>query len=147
VAFRLQLAIVEIGRSRRCRRRVGLPALLAGLTLLAASGCQKAATLPEIYPVRGKVVFEGGQPLPGGIVTFQSQNEPAVSTSGVIGPDGTFLLHSFKAGIRAPGAVAGPHRVVVNFSSSSVSQFEYPEPLVVKPGDNEFTLTIPKSLR
>ena len=90
------------------------------------------------------MVFEGGQPVSAGIVTFQPQNDPTVSTSGVIGPDGTFLLYSFNAGIRAPGATAGPHRVIVNVSNAMVSAFEFPDPLVVKPGDNEFTLTVPK---
>jgi hypothetical protein len=122
-------------------------AAVVGIVLIAASACSKKATLPDLYPVRGKVVLEGGRPIRGGIVTFDPQNDPAVSTSSAIGSDGTFLLYSFKAGIRAPGATAGPHRVVVNFSDSNIPAFEFPTPFVVKPGDNEFTLTIPKRTR
>ena len=119
-------------------------AALVGLVLFAPSGCSTKATLPEVYPVRGKVVFEGGQPVAGGSVTFQPQDDSAVSTSGVIGPDGTFSLFSFKAGVRAAGATAGPHRVIVYFAIATVPAFEFPDPFVVKPGENDFTLTIPK---
>jgi hypothetical protein len=126
---------------------MGLLAALAGLLLLAASACSKPATLPPLNPVHGKVVFEDGRPVSGGSVRFDPLKEPTVTTTGVIGPDGTFVLKSFKVGVLSTGATAGPHRVVVNFADPTIPAFEYPKSFVVKPGDNEFTLTIPKRPR
>ena len=108
--------------------------------------------MPETYPVHGKVVFEGGQPVPAGTVTFQPQNNRTVSTSGVIGADGTFTLCSFKAGVRAPGAIAGPQRVTVTsldkqMTSESFPPVIFPSPYTVQPGNNEFTLTVPRGAR
>jgi hypothetical protein len=131
-------------RSRSALRPIALLAAITGLLLVAASGCKKPATLPPLHRVHGKVVFEGGQPLRGGAVRFQPLNEPAVSTSGTIGPDGTFVLESYKARIRLPGATAGPHRVIVDFGSATMPGYEFPNTFEVKAGDNEFTLTVPK---
>ena len=135
---------------RLCWSCRGLPAFLAGVVLLWASGCSsKKPTLPETYPVRGKVVFQGGQPVPGGNVLFQPQNDTTVSTAGVIGPDGTFTLYSFKAGVRAAGAIAGPHRRDRYFPVDDHQRHLFPtiaspELFTVKAGENEFTLTVPK---
>ena len=83
------------------------------IVLCLAAGCSKRSTLPETYPVRGKVVFQGGQPVRGGSVQFRSQNDARVSATGEIHPDGTFTLYSFGAGGHSTGAIAGPHRVTV----------------------------------
>jgi hypothetical protein len=145
--IRSQLAATKVFRSRGYVRWIGRFAALAGFLLAAAPGCTKPATLPTLNRVHGKVVFEGGRPLSGGSVRFQPLNEPAVTTSGTIGPDGTFVLESYKAGIRSAGATAGPHRVIVDFGSASTPGYEFPTPFEVKPGDNEFTLTVPKPAR
>jgi hypothetical protein len=116
---------------------------LAGLVLLAAAGCSREKpTLPETYPVHGKVVFQDGQSAAGGSVTFESETDATVSTVGTIDADGTFTLRSFKVGVRAPGAIAGPHRVTIVDKAATIRSV--PGVYVVKPGDNDFTLTIPK---
>jgi hypothetical protein len=120
-----------------------LLAVLAGLVLLAAAGCSKEKpTLPETYPVHGKVVFQDGQPVAGGSITFESETDKTVSTVGTIDPDGTFTLRSFKVGVRSPGAIAGPHRVTIVDAAATIRAV--PGVYVVKPGENVFTLTIPK---
>ena len=96
--------------------KIHLLAVVPGLVLLAASGCSKQATLPPTYPAHGKVILASGQPLDGGSVLFQSQDEATVSATSVIGTDGTFTLATFKAGARARGAIAGRHCVTDNTS-------------------------------
>jgi hypothetical protein len=151
--------------------------ILVGVALLCTVGCSKRSSLPETYPVRGKVVFQGGQPVRGGAVWFQPQNDPHVSTSGEINPDGTFTLHSSRAGGHSPGAIAGPHRVTVVAALEGRSRAQVsphlprppgdssgtaslptitvpetrtvtlPDTFTVQPGDNDFTLTVPKETR
>ena len=58
------------------------------MVLLAAVGCSKKPTLPETYPVRGKLVFPDGQPVPGGAVKFESQSDAAIVANGEIARDG-----------------------------------------------------------
>ena len=128
--------------------------VLAALALFAAAGCGKKAELPPTHPVHGRVMFRGGDPVTAGIVCFQSQGDSAVSATGTIGPDGSFTLSSFIAGARAPGAVAGLHRVIVtpprNAAQSAgggqMGTFRsatLPEPVSVQEGDNNLTLVIP----
>jgi hypothetical protein len=141
-----QFAVVD-SRPRRGRglwRGVFLSIQVGFAVLLAASACAPKATLPELYPVRGKAVYEGGEPLRGGSVSFQPLDHPEVSTAGAIGPDGTFSLSSFKAGIRLPGATVGPHRVVVYFANPSTPTHPFATPFIVEAKDNEFTLTVPR---
>lgn len=79
--------------------------LLSGLLLLAGCGSRG----PRTYPVTGEVVFEDGVALQGGIVEFTAV-EPEISSSGRIGPDGSFRLTTVSDG---DGAVAGEHRAIV----------------------------------
>ena len=85
----------------RFARRV----LLSGLLLLTGCGSRG----PRTYPVTGEVVFEDGMALRGGIVEFTAV-EPEISSTGRIGPDGTFRLTTVSDG---DGAVAGDHRAIV----------------------------------
>jgi hypothetical protein len=137
-----------VSRRRRGRTLHGgllLSARVGLAALLAASACAPKATLPQLYPVHGRAVYEGGTPVRGGSVSFQSLDHPEVSTAGPIGPNGTFTLSSFKAGVRSPGATVGPHQVVIYFADPSTPTHSLPTPLVVEAKDNEFTLTVPKS--
>lgn len=109
-----------------------------GLTLLA--GCGKKPTLPTLHPVHGKVVTKDGKPANGGVVQFQSLTDSTVSASGVIGPDGTFSIASFKGGIRSQGAVEGDCRVMIILADQSFCTLK--KPCTVKPGDNEVKLVV-----
>jgi hypothetical protein len=82
-----------------------------GLAVLLLAGCSSDPTRP--YPVHGKVVLENGQPaadLAGGLVTFSS-SEMQTSSTGEIGPDGTFELSTRKKG---DGALPGTYEVSVS---------------------------------
>jgi hypothetical protein len=77
------------------------------LALAGALGCAS----PKTYPVRGRVVFPDGTPLPGGLVVFEpAPGGPPVGTQGAIQPDGTFRLGTYQEG---DGAPAGRHRALV----------------------------------
>jgi hypothetical protein len=148
--------------------------VLLTAALLCTVGCSKRPSLPKTYPVRGKVVFQDGRPVRGGAVWFKPQHDPNVTTSGEIKSDGTFALTSSMAGGHSAGAIAGPHRVTVvaalegrshtlatpHLKRSSASKsgaapspttkvpetrtVTLPDIYTVVPGDNDFTLTIPK---
>ena len=151
--------------------------VLLGVALLGIVGCSKTPSLSQTYPVRGKVVFSDGKPVRGGNVWFRPQNDPHVTTRGKIEPDGTFTLSSFTAGGHGPGAIAGPHRVTVvaelegrfrtivtphsasppggksgaaPIPTTKVPETQtvtLPDTYTVEPGDNDFTLTVPKGTR
>lgn len=84
-----------------------LPVLLA-----LAGGC--APPDPPTYPVEGTVKFEG-RPAHGYVIVFSSLSEETKgwSAAGEVGPGGTFSLTTSRDGKDKPGAVAGPHKVVV----------------------------------
>ena len=92
--------------------QVGLIGLLLGML----SGCG-ASTGPTTYPVKGKVVFAGGEPWTAGTVTFRSTSDPGMMASGEIQPDGSFTLTTYYVvagqARTQPGAVAGEHTVTV----------------------------------
>jgi len=84
---------------------------LAILACLPGCGSDHLPT----YPVRGKVVFEDGEPLTtGGVVLLESvitdDKGLALNARGLIHADGTFELTTFDDG---DGAVAGTHRMLV----------------------------------
>ncbi|MFM9966543.1 MAG: carboxypeptidase regulatory-like domain-containing protein [Planctomycetaceae bacterium] len=83
--------------------------LLSGLLLLAGCGSRG----PRTYPVSGEIVFEDGVALQSGLIEFTAV-EPEISSSGRIGPDGSFRLTTINDG---DGAVAGEHRAIVITSS------------------------------
>jgi hypothetical protein len=125
-----------------------VPAVLAlVLALGLAAGCTPKAQLPKLVPVRGKVVFRDGGPLTGGTIQFQSQQRLDVVASSVIGADGSFELSSFISGARAPGAVPGLHRVIIEppFAKGSQSAPTIPpQEITVTEGENSLTITIEK---
>ncbi len=134
-----------------CSLRPVSKSLLALLTfaLLFTQGCGRPE-MPETFPVKGKVVYENGQPVPSGMVQFQSQSDQSVLVNGGIQPDGTFTLSSVKEDYRIDGAIAGQHRVTVvppmdELQMAVPTTFE--ELYTVKPDANEnvneFTFTIP----
>ena len=87
-----------------------IAAMLAMACLLVTSvGCSDATE--DVYPVSGLVRFPDGKVLRDGSVEFELIGRtPAVTATGVIGPDGVFTLGTFTAN---DGAFAGKHRVAV----------------------------------
>src|SRR5579859_5968725 len=81
-------------------------AALAAALLLAAAGCGGGQ-----YPVRGKVTFEDGSPVTGGMVVFESKDaQPAVTARGAIQADGTYTLGTHKSD---DGVPPGVYRVLL----------------------------------
>jgi hypothetical protein len=130
-----------------------------GSLLIAAAclvGCGKrSAPLPSTYPVHGKVVYKGGAPARGGMVQFQPEAEPSVTTTGTIQADGTYRLTTKRDGLQAEGAVAGPNRVLLILASAANGAagqqggvfLNYPVPSSVEPHDNEINLTVAQTAR
>lgn len=114
---------------------------LAGLIVLIlgmVSGCGTASG-PTTYPVRGTVVFAGGQPWTGGTITFKSTSDPGMMASGDIQADGRFTLTTYYVvagqARTKPGAIAGEHTVTV----------EEPEPAVRRgPASEARSIVLPK---
>lgn len=80
----------------------------AALVALAAAGC---GDNNAVYPVRGRVTFEG-KPLPGGgsIALFPLDNRPGKTAGGEVAEDGTYELTTYREG---DGSMPGEFRVVV----------------------------------
>lgn len=84
-------------------------AIAAALLVAASVGCNAQS---DLRPVKGKVVYADGSPVPGGSITFNNR-EKQVSASGSIGQDGTFTLNFGDV----QGAPPGQYQVVVTGSS------------------------------
>jgi hypothetical protein len=117
--------------------------LAAGLALAGIAGCGAGV---KTYPVKGKVVFKGGKPVPDGRVQFQSTDDPKVRALGDIGADGSFSLTTYVGGKNVAGAVAGSHTVTVELERPA-AVVALPKPLIVKPEDNDFPIEIPARRR
>jgi len=87
----------------------GIRPALVGATLLlvvGAVGCSSG-----LHPVRGKVTFEDGTPLPAGGIVFLQEGEKAIQAQGSIQPDGSYELGTNRPG---DGAAPGKYRVLIN---------------------------------
>jgi hypothetical protein len=103
---------------------------LTGLLLLAvaafvAAGCSNKEAHKPVFPVRGRVLFEG-KPTPHALVVFHplgAEDNDAVRPRSQVGPDGTFTLTTYEAG---DGAPAGQYRVTVELWLSTGNGDEGP---------------------
>jgi hypothetical protein len=133
-------------------------------SLLIATACwvgcgKRPDPLPTTYPVHGKITYKDGTPARGGMVQFQPEAEPSVTTTGTIENDGTYSLTTKRNGLRAEGAVAGSNRVLLILApaaadggdqrsgNGATSQqnglfLNYPTPSNVEPRDNEINLVV-----
>ena len=136
---------------------MGRYCIVLGLTVVLLTGCRSEGTRP--YPVRGTVVLENGQPatdLAGGLITFTS-SATKTSSSGEIGPDGTFELSTQRQG---DGALPGTYEVAVSpptreERSERKTKKAHPLPhytcvpprVTVEPKTNEVRLTVRPTAR
>jgi hypothetical protein len=96
--------MVHLGSAASLRRS---SAVVVAAGLLGLAGCGG----PNLYSVRGKVVWEDGtaaRELAGGLVICESAS--GVGARGDIEKDGSFQLSTYKPG---DGALPGKHRVAV----------------------------------
>lgn len=111
------------------RHRVG--AVIAIGFALASAGCGGT----KVYPVKGKVTFDGKPMKGGGSIAFMPMTSQEGKTAGgTIDPDGNYELMTNKPG---DGSMPGEFRVVIN-------QVVEDEPEAV--GDGEGGLRKPKVL-
>ena len=87
-----------------------LAIVACSLVFLPGWGCDGGGTphLGKTVPVKGRITYQG-KPLIRGSVTFEPEDSGR-EAEGKIGPDGTFILTTFKEG---DGAMPGVHRVKV----------------------------------
>ena len=71
-----------------------------------SAGCSDG---PQVYPVRGKVLFEDGAPADTGTIEFRSA-ESGLNARARIEKDGSFQLTTFE---KNDGAVEGRHQAIV----------------------------------
>ena len=83
--------------------------------LVVLSGCGREKTVP----VSGTVTLDG-EPIGPGTIIFTPTTEGALSAMGSFGTDGRYQLSTFDPN---DGAVLGSHRVIIQASSSSESEF------------------------
>jgi hypothetical protein len=82
-----------------------------GVTTLVCIGCG-AADQVKVYPVRGKVTFEGKPLAGGGSISFvPTTNQSGKTAGGDIKEDGTYQLTTYAPG---DGSMVGDFRVVIN---------------------------------
>jgi hypothetical protein len=62
--------------------------------------------------VKGKVTYKG-KAVPNGTVNFNPVDGSKPSATGKIQPDGSYTLETFVSNRPSPGAVIGPHKVVI----------------------------------
>jgi len=130
-------------------RRVSLGIAAAWLAWLVAAGCGGSGGTPppKTYRVTGKVYYKGGLPLPGGVIQFQSQSDPSLTTKGDIGMDGTFELVTLYQNQQLEGATEGQFHVTVMTRMSQTKPgdiFQLPRAYTVQAKDNYFPIEIEK---
>ena len=83
---------------------------LIGVAILAASGCGGSDQV-EVYPVKGKVTFEG-QPMVGGgsIMFMPTGGQAGKAAGGTIDKDGNYVLTTYDEG---DGSMEGEFRVII----------------------------------
>ncbi len=97
------------------------------LFAVAAMGCGSSDRV-AVYPVRGKVLFDGKPMAGGGAISFVPMAAQKGKTAGgTIAEDGTFTMSTYAEG---DGAMAGQFRVVI-------TQSVWDEP--VNEGDSDAT--------
>jgi hypothetical protein len=119
--------------------------------IIAIAGCGRG-----LHPVQGKVTLPDGTPVAGAMVEFEGEEgNKDITPRGDVQADGSYRLGTYKPG---DGAPAGKYRVLVvpppmvnaeapnpspfnaRFSDFNASGLEFE----VKPGKNEFSITVTK---
>src|SRR5262245_57499198 len=121
--------------------RSWVPALAAAVAWLGVAGC--GSGIPKTYPVKGRVVWEGGKPVTDGRIEFQSLSDPSLRATGEIDDDGNFSLTTYRDGRERAGAVAGEHKVIVEPEWGDEKLIiPLPNSYTVERKDNAFTIEL-----
>ena len=92
-------------------RRLASGLIVAFLAIVV--GCNQGPALPKTHSATGTVVYQGGQPMKGGSLQFNSAADPLLRVVGEIKDDGTFTLRTVKEGSFTTGAPEGDYQVIV----------------------------------
>ena len=86
--------------------------ILIGLTVLvAASGCGRGDRV-DVYPVKGRITFNGRPMVGGGSIAFlPTGDQKGKAAGGTIAADGTYELTTYEEG---DGSMVGDFRVIIN---------------------------------
>lgn len=98
----------------KCRGRVAVPLLAAGVLGMGLAGCTKKDDRVQVFPVKGQVKFKG-EATPGAFVVFHAKDAKgpdAPKPTAQVKSDGAFALTSYDAG---DGAPAGEYAVTVQW--------------------------------
>lgn len=111
-----------------------------GVCLTFSIGCaDNRPKPPMLYPVWGHVLFIGGQPFSGGIITFTSRADPRSVMEAAIADDGLFSLSMMFNDQRLFGAAEGAYQVMVSSRfqpSRGVLTYTLPGDIVIAPKEN-----------
>jgi hypothetical protein len=97
-------------------------------------GCGPSGQV-KVYPVKGRVNYEGQPMVGGGAISFVPLTDQAGKTAaGTIKPDGTYELGTYTA---ADGSMAGEFRVIIfqETAKEPVAQPDGSAPLPAAPSD------------
>jgi hypothetical protein len=96
--------------SQGCVLRLKTQCAALALCLVVFTGCGPSGQV-KVYPVKGRVMFEGKPMVGGGGISFVPQTQQAGKTpGGIINPDGTYVLGTYS---QDDGSMAGDFRVVI----------------------------------
>jgi hypothetical protein len=134
--------------------RLVTAALAAVIVGLCGCGGGSQPAFPDLHPVKG-VVTRDGQPVKGGTVAFTPDpDRPEFRINSEVKADGTYTLSTVrttdKAGERKAGAPAGKYRVQYmpptgdQGAGGQPPPIDLPDPVTVKPGDNDIPISLPK---
>jgi hypothetical protein len=89
--------------------------------MVASVGCSDSERV-EVFPVRGRVNFEGKPLMGGGAISFMPlASQKGRNAGGIINPDGTFVMTTYVEG---DGAMAGQFRVMINQTTMQEPDFQ-----------------------
>ena len=96
------------------------PMAISAVALLVAASLTGCDTFNSLYPVRGRVLFNGKPMMGGGTISFIPVNEQGgKGAGGEIAEDGTYQLTTSKPG---DGCRPGEYRVMIHQSTSREPQ-------------------------
>jgi hypothetical protein len=133
---------------------VGLVLAVGLLTLAACNRGKPLRPAPPSYPVSGEIKSDGGRIPAGSQVEFRPESAEKANdftARAVIDPAGKFSLNTPFIDRVLPGAIEGPYTVRILYPSSNnptsttgSGLISISEKFTVKPGENHFTINIPK---
>jgi hypothetical protein len=113
--------------------------------VVGLSGCRQKVVYqpPKTYPVSGKVIVSPRKAPAGSLITF-APKDTSLTAQGRIEQDGSFTLQTLFHKQMLPGAVEGPHRVIVLplINNGPGPAINAKKTYTVEPKENQFTIQL-----